>query len=327
MIIYDSQTGDDGFSLMKLPDKVVFFYGWRMVIIPTFWTLVNFCIMRRSITVVSAWNDIEVCLTMFVCCQWCALNVILYMMMNRTGLQNVLCVMCFTEKIAWEIISIICWLFAIREESIRRVAVRFLNIVLNVTLLSSNVNGLIIVGIAMIVLEFVIIVRDLSKRLICVVWNQLILYHHRRCVKESSFLILKHIVTDLICVVCKLCMNKAFDSRGDCVEIFSADHCMDQFCEYVWIVHNGTDFDALVLDQNFDCSKCDYEMGNVTVLDSLFFNSSLNKLPKVLDWNLVVKKVFIHIIFVMWNCWQKVFWSFEYECWWKNWIWQVIWFL
>ena len=58
-------------------------------------------------------------------------------------------------------------------------------------------------------------------------------------------------------VVCKLCMNEAFDSCGNCVEIFSGDDCMDWFHEYmvemskkcrsVWIAHNGAHFDALFI--------------------------------------------------------------------------------
>ena len=66
-------------------------------------------------------------------------------------------------------------------------------------------------------------------------------------------------------VVCKLCMNEVFDSHGsdvcrccrNCVEIFSADDCMDRFsehmlemsgkCRSVWVAHNGACFDALFI--------------------------------------------------------------------------------
>ena len=111
----------------------------------------------------------------------------------------------------------------IREENIRRV-VSFLNIALSVTLLSSNVNGLVIVGICMIVLEFVIIVRNLSKSLcLCCmksidIVSSLLLcerifffYFETCCDGFNTCFEVNYCVEN---VVCKLCVNKVFNSHG-----------------------------------------------------------------------------------------------------------------
>ena len=192
-----------------------------------------------------------------------------------------------------------------------RLLVNYLNIVLNVVELLSDVNIMVGNGEIMIVLKYIVlIVVNWRKSLIIVIWNVLILCKLDVCNRLFFFDFETQSEGDGLCfdvyycvvnVLCMKCKDVSFDSDGSdvwacCgsrVEIFSGDERINQFCEYriemdkkcktIWVAHDGAPFGTFIMRwmlRKFNITPwvvmngnkiLCMKMLNITVLDSFVF--------------------------------------------------------